>query len=496
MTVSETAATVVVGAYRRYLEGRADQALAMLAAAGEAVHGHPAGQLLRGVIDLDRRRPVPAERAFRRAILLDPGLGRAYGNAAAALRRANRLDAALAAGRRALLLEPANPAVRNTVSAVLVDLDRPAEALAVADELMAVAPDDAEAVLNRGLALQRLGRFDEARAAYDAACAGEPANPAAVHARSYLRLLLGEMPEGWREREARWGISDQAQLQSVPGVPLWTGEPLNDLRVLVVGDEGRGDMIQYARFLRRPPFDRARSTLLVPAYMVRLFAAALPGVELCASRPDGPVDYQTPLSRIPAVLGTDLGSIPCEVPYLIPEPELVVRWRRRIGSHGFRIAVCWQGNPGTPIDRGRSIPLAAFAPLAAIPGVRLIALQARHGTEQLAALPDGVTVETLGDDYDAGPASFVDPAAVASAVDLVVSSDTALAHLAGALGAPVWLALRRVPDFRWLLDRDDSPWYPTMRIFRQRREGDWAEVMRRIADAVRPLADGSGRLPC
>jgi hypothetical protein len=137
------------------------------------------------------------------------------------------------------------------------------------------------------------------------------------------------------------------------------------------------------------------------------------------------------------------------------------------------------------VDRGRSIPLAAFAPLAAVPGVRLIALQARHGTEQLARLPAGMTVETLGGDYDRGPDSFVDPAAVAEAVDLVVSSDTALAHLAGALGRPTWVALRRVPDFRWLLERTDSPWYPTVRLFRQHTEGDWDGVVGQIAEAVR-----------
>lgn len=244
-------------------------------------------------------------------------------------------------------------------------------------------------------------------------------------------------------------------------------------------------MIQYVRFLRQPPFDQARVVLSAPSYMVRLFAGALPAADVIASPPAGPVDYQIPLSRIPSVLGTDLGTIPAQVPYLPVESERVARWRSLIGDHGLRIAICWQGNPGTPVDRGRSIPLASFAPLAAVPGVRLIALQARHGVDQLANLPAGMTVEVLGPDYDRGPDSFVDPAAVAQAVDLVISSDTALAHLAGALGRPVWLALRRVPDFRWLLDRDDSPWYPTMRLFRQRSEGDWGELIGRMVEALR-----------
>jgi hypothetical protein len=226
--------------------------------------------------------------------------------------------------------------------------------------------------------------------------------------------------------------------------------------------------------------------------MVRLFAAAYPSVQVVDRTPDGPFDFQTPLSRVPAVAGLRLDTIPPNTPYLRADPERVAFWRRRIGDNGFRIAVCWQGNPKTLVDRGRSFPLAEFAPLAGIPGVRLIALQARHGTEQLAHLPVGMTVETLGDDYDTGPDSFVDPAAVAEVADLVVTSDTALAHLAGALGRPTWVALRKVPDFRWLLDREDSPWYPTVRLFRQRAEGDWAEVMQRIAAAVRERAAGSG----
>lgn len=486
----------VAAAYRLYQDGRVDAALAALSAdAGEA-RGHPAGQLLLGALELGRRRPQAAVLAFRRAAALDPAFGRAYGNAAAALRRLNRLEPALDVARRAVLIEPENAAARNAMAAVLLDLDRPGEALDVADAVLAAAPGDAEATLNRGLALHRLGRLAEARSAFDDAVRRRPGDPAPVHARGYLRLLQGEMPEGWHEREARWSMPDQPPLQAVPGVPLWGGEPLDGRRLLVVGDEGRGDMIQYVRFLRCPPFDRAAVTLMVPAYMVRLFAAALPAVEVRASRPDRPMDFQTPLSRIPTLLGTSLATIPSDIPYLLTESDRVAHWRARIGERGFRIALCWQGNPDNPVDRGRSIPLAAFAPLAAIPGVRLIALQARHGTEQLARLPAGMTVETLGDGYDTGPDSFVDPAAVAEAVDLVISSDTALAHLAGALGRPTWVALRKVPDFRWLLDRDDSPWYPTMRLYRQRTEGDWAEVIQRIAWALReqarPGAQASG----
>jgi len=492
MNASAPVPPAVAAAYRQYRDGRPDAAFATLSTAGDAARGHPAGPLLRGALELDGQRPEAAVRAFRHAAILAPALGGAYGNTAVALRRSNRLDAALVSACRALVLSPASVAARNAVAATLLDLDRPAEALAESEAVLSGSPDEDDAQLNRGLALQRLGRLDEARDVFDAAVSRRPGDPIPLHTRGYLRLLLGDLPAGWREREARWELPGHMPMRTLPDVPPWEGEPLQGRRLLVVADEGRGDMIQYVRFLRRPPFDRAHLTLLARSYMVRLFAPALPGVDVRATPPDGPVDFQIPLSRVPAVLGADLATIPRDTPYLSAEPDRIAHWRSLIGGHGFRIAVCWQGNPDTPVDRGRSIPLAAFASLAAIPGVRLIALQARHGTDQLTRLPPGMTVETLGQDYDRGPDAFVDPAAVACAVDLVVSSDTALAHLAGALGRPVWLAVRRIPDFRWLLDRDYSPWYPTMRLFRQRTEGDWAGVMGRIADAVRGRMDTEG----
>lgn len=483
----------VARALRAYQAGDRAAAAAELRGGGGEAHGHPAGQLLLGAIALDGGRASDAVRAFRRAALLNPGLGQPYSNVAVVMRRSNVLEVAHAAAVRAVVTQPANAGFRNALAAVLLDLDRPARALAEAEAGLANASDDADARLNRGLALWRLGSLATARAEIDAVLLRHPDHLAARYASAHLRLLCGDMPAGWRERDARFSLPGQPGWRPLKGVPVWRGEPLEGRPIAVVADEGRGDMIQYARYLAHSPFDAARVALMVPEYMVRLLAPAFEAVEVTATRPATPVELQTPLSRLPGLLGTSLSTIPARIPYLRAEPERVEQWRRRIGDHGFRVAVCWQGNPDTPVDRGRSIPLRAFAPLAAVPGVRLIALQARHGVEQLSDLPPGMTVETLGDGYDSGPHSFVDPAAVACAVDLVVSSDTALAHLAGALGRPTWVALRRIPDFRWMLDRDDSPWYPTMRLFRQRKEGGWDEVMRRIAEAVGQLGASEPR---
>jgi hypothetical protein len=182
--------------------------------------------------------------------------------------------------------------------------------------------------------------------------------------------------------------------------------------------------------------------------------------------------------------------LPNQVPYLFAEPELVEKWQRHIGSEGFRIGICWQGNPAGQIDRGRSIPLAQFESISSIAGVRLISLQRTHGLEQLQQLPPGMHIETLGP-FDTGSAAFIDTAAIMQNLDLVVTSDTSVAHLAGALGRPVWLALKHIPDWRWMLDRSDSPWYPSMRLFRQKRRGDWGGVFAEIADALRKIRPGN-----
>ena len=194
---------------------------------------------------------------------------------------------------------------------------------------------------------------------------------------------------------------------------------------------------------------------------------------------------------LPHRLGTDLMSIPNSVPYLRAEDALIARWRERIGEHGFKIGIAWQGNPQGTIDQGRSIPLAEYFALARFPGVRLISLQKHHGLDQLAALPEDVTIETLGEDFDNGPDAFIDTAAVMRSLDLVITSDTSIAHLAGALGRPMWVALKYVPHWVWLLDREDSPWYPTMRLFRQSERDNWKPVFSNIERELRSLA---GRL--
>jgi hypothetical protein len=197
-------------------------------------------------------------------------------------------------------------------------------------------------------------------------------------------------------------------------------------------------------------------------------------------------DLHVPLLSLPRLLGTTLESVPADGPYLDADPDLVETWRHRLGAYpGLKIGIAWQGNPKFRLDWVRSIPLAQFAPLADVPGVHLLSLQKGAGREQLAAPERRFPVTDLGGQMDETTGAFMDTAAVMKNLDLVITSDTSIAHLAGALGVPVWVALNAVPDWRWLLNRDDSPWYPTMRLFRQTRPGHWEDVFHRMAEVLR-----------
>jgi hypothetical protein len=227
--------------------------------------------------------------------------------------------------------------------------------------------------------------------------------------------------------------------------------------------------------------------LLAPQQQLRRLLGSLAGAfELVdLDRLDCRFDHHVPLVDLPLIFRTSLESIPAEPAYLRAEAERVEKWRQRLGDGGFKIGICWQGHSSYPRDGDRSFAVKHFAAISRIPGVRLINLHKGEGEGQLNDLPEGMTVETHGDDFDAGPDAFLDTAAVMTLCDLVVTSDAAVAHLAGALGARTWVALKAIPDWRWMLERDDSPWYPTLRLFRQRVRGDWETVFREIEGAVR-----------
>jgi hypothetical protein len=312
-------------------------------------------------------------------------------------------------------------------------------------------------------------------------------------------FYAGDWAAAWAEYEVRFELMAEpprvnrrgADGQPEP-MPRWTGGPPPG-RLLVMGEQGLGDTIQFARYL---PMLAARGVAVKfvhDARITALLAPLAPHVEMIPNRGGGSlsgVQGWAALLDLPRALGLAPGQFAGEVPYLFPDPARVARWRARIGAEGFKVGIVWQGNPAAPVDKARSAPLAAFAPLAAVPGVRLIALQKGPGEEQVAGV--GFPVETLGPEFDPGPDFFLDTAAALACCDLYIGIDTGVLHVAGATARPAWLLLNRHgTDWRWLQGREDSVWYPTVRLIRCARENDWASAGAKAASLLRERLGGA-----
>jgi hypothetical protein len=263
--------------------------------------------------------------------------------------------------------------------------------------------------------------------------------------------------------------------------PLWTGaQDIRGKTLFTYVEQGLGDAIQFYRHVGFALARGAKVVLSVPDRLVALLRSTTPAVELIGwGQVPAAFDFHIPLASIPLAVGMCADTIPASDPYLTAEPERAARWKSVIGDHGFRVGIAWQGLEQVRGLEGKSFPLAALAGIAALPGVRLISLQKGEGAEQRDHLPAGMAVETYA--FDEGPDAFLDTAAMMTACDLVITADTAPAHLAGALGLPTWVALKHVPDWRWFLGRDDSPWYSSLRLFRQMATADWDSVFDRMA---------------
>ena len=421
-----------------------------------------------------------------KAISLNPSNHKAYQNRGYALMQMKQFEASIDSFNQALRLNPEYHEAYSNRGVALFFLRRLDEALKSFDLAIGIKSDFSEAHSHRGIVLHELKLFDVALSSFDASITSNPDNAESYWNKSISLLLTSEFRWGWELYEWRWSSvalkeSKRAFMQSI-----WLGEcSLQGKTIFLHSEQGLGDTLQFCRYAEQMQAQGARVILEVQKPLVHVLKN-LKGVDVLIGRgSDLPVfDYHCPLLSLPLAFKTDLKTIPASVPYLHAEPERVQRWRQHLGSSGFKIAICWQGNSQSSVDVGRSFPVALFACIAAIPGVRLISLQKNEGTEQLTALPTGMKVETLPDDFDEGDSAFLDSAAIMQCVDLVITSDTALTHLAGALGVKTFLPLKYVPDWRWLLDRQDSPWYPNHRLFRQQQIDDWSSVFASMAQAV------------
>ena len=433
------------------------------------------------------KRHDEALSAYEKALAVNPDFAGAWYGRGNVFNELKRYQDALIGYEKALALDPNFAEGWIGRGNVLNILKRFDAALAAFARALALQANLAEAWLGRGNVFLELKRLDEALASYDQAIALKPNFATAYFNRGRGRLLLGCYKEGWQDYEWRWEARDFPSKRPDLNVPNWQGDNLIGRHLLIYSEQGLGDIIQFVRYLPLLLQRGCKITLLTPEKLARLFRHAIPGVNISGTLHglDG-IDAQAALISLPYLLDTDLSSVPNNVPYLKAETELEAHWRARIGVHGFRIGISWQGNPRGEIDLGRSVPLREFVRLSHIPGVRLISLQKDVGLDQLSDPPNDTKVESL-DGLDNGVDAFVDTAAVMTNLDLIITCDTSIAHLAGALGRPTWVALKHVPDWRWMLDREDSPWYPTMRLFRQAQRDDWASVCSKMDEALRAL---------
>lgn len=433
---------------------------------------------------LTMERYAEAEQHFRRAAEASPHLAVVHTNLGTALRHLDRFDEAEACFRRAAELDPDKADYHYNLGNFLRDANRYEEAEKPFRRAIAIDGNHLHAINNLAEILTECGRFAEARDHLQSAIERRPDYATARWNKSLLDLRLGNFAEGWRGYEWRWRYHGFPTPRRDLAQPLWLGdEPIAGRTIAIHWEQGLGDTIQFCRYLPMLAAQGAK-VLFAPQRPLHGLMKRLSGIiELVdlADIVDGRMtfDCQAPLMSLPLAFKTDLAGIPNAVPYLSAEPDRVARWKEQLGREGFRIGICWQGRAGK-VDRGRSFPVSDLGPIAHLPQVRLISLHKGEGLAQLANLPAGMRVETLGEEFDSGPDAFLDTAAVMKLCDLVITSDTAIAHLAGALGVRTWVALKQASDWRWLVDRHDSPWYPTLRLFRQRTRGQWGSVFEEI----------------
>ena len=451
-------------------------------------------QFFEGTRHMTAERHAEAEQSFRRALAMAPDLAEAWSNLGLMLEARHEDAAAEASYRQALALRPHLAETQVNLGGLLARHKRFDEAEAAYAQALRLDPHRPGTWSNLGVlyASQRLD--DEAEACFERALAMAPTLPRARFNLGVMRLRQGRLEEGWAGLEARdWYAGLNRRLPC----PRWSGGPLEGRAILIGYEVGHGDMVQFARYVRLLKSRGAGEvTLLCHPALKRLFRT-LEGVDHLLGFdepwPDGDAgtgwDVWSPLMSLPFLFETRLDNLPAQLPYLHAEPGLAASWADALGTApGLRVGLVWKGNPGFENDADRSLPsLSVLAPLWGVDGVRFISLQKGAGEDEAAAPPAGQPLLHLGGRM----ADFADAAAIMVHLDLVIAVDTAMAHLAGALGKPCWLLLPHYQtDWRWFEDRTDSPWYPgVMRLFRQSPGGDWTPVVQAIAQALQTLVD-------
>jgi tetratricopeptide (TPR) repeat protein len=493
-----------------YGSGNYDAALRYLSNAIQYDPGNAEAYGNLGFILQGKGRFDDAVKCYQKAIELDPNLLQAYMNLGNTFKEKGLFDDAVLYFQKALQICPDLPDAYSNIGITLLKTKQPDKAVGFCQKAVQLAPHDVNMYYNLGIALQENGRLDEAVTCYEKAsqlapCDAEIYNNLAFalqenrrpyEAIPYYRKALGLQPdyatarwnlalallltgnfrEGWREYEWRWGTKYLSSSKRNFEQPLWTGPDIKGLTILLHAEQGLGDTFQFIRYAPLVAGRGAKVIFECYGHMASLMHSVEGIHQVIVSGEELPAfDVHCPLLSLPLAFDTTLETIPAAIPYISADISLADKWKDLLkhDNSKLKIGIVWAGNPGFKQNRYRNIPLHFFVPVAGLPGVTLYSLQ--KGEEA------GMAKDPPGDmklvDYTSGINDFSDTAAFIENLDLVISVDTAVAHLAGAIGKPVWTLLPYSPEWRWLMYREDSPWYPTMRLFRQSSHMDWQSVI-------------------
>jgi hypothetical protein len=396
------------------------------------------------------------------------------------------LDEAVTVHRRALALAPDHPGTLTDLGSALVLRGDTEEGFSLLRRAVALAPRWPQAHVNLGIAMARERRLGEALASFRSALDADPDFVYARFCESNVHLMRGDFTRGYALYDAHRAVYPHRYRER-----RWDGRPLEGRTILLYAQHGLGDTLQFVRYVPRVCGLGGRVVLQVQGELLPLLRRQ-PGAAsvVTTSEDPGPFDAQATLLELPAILGDTLETIPADVPYLRADPSLRAHWSASLAvDGGFKVGIVWHGNPHQKDGLIRRCQLLDMAPIGDVPGVTVYSLQVGAGREELTAASGRFPVRDLGD-IDRETGAFMDTAAIMEELDLVITVDTSIAHLAGGLARPVWMVVPYWADWRWMIDRTDSPWYPTMRIFRQPRPGAWAPVFAEVASALRAHVGG------
>ena len=469
---------------------RADEAVRSLRAAIRLKPDFPQALNNLGNVLKAQGKPQDAAACYQRAIALKPDYALAFYNLGNALRELDRPAQAIARFQRALELKPDYFDALNNLGNTLKDTDRFDRALECYRRALALQPFSPEVHNNIGNTLRELNRLEEATAHYDRAIAVAPEFADAHFGYAVIMLTRGDYLRGWLEYEWRWKAKDFPAIRWSFTQPHWLGEPLEGRTLLLHYEQGYGDNLQLLRYV---PLvcERGGSVVLeMQKPLVRLAQSLGAPVRIIrAGEPRPPFDLCCSLMTLPRIFGTTRETIPGPVPYLFADPALAERWRGRLGAGPeLKVGIVWAGNPRQATEKKRGVGLEAMRPLLSVPGVRWFSLQVGQRAADLARLPAGAVEDLSGELTD-----FAETAAALANLDLLITTDTSVVHLAGALARPAWVMLRWAPDWRWELGRDDNLWYPSLRLFRQAQRDDWSAPVAAAREALERLAAGRAR---